>query len=585
MKKVLSLFLCLMITASAFSLTASAVTDDGVLTLPEDDGSGYPVTGILDSYKYDESIYKLIVPDNIIRIGSQAFYFCENLEQIKLNDKIQKIGEEAFYGSAYYEEKDNWTDGVLYIGDCLIKANPYAVSDSYEVRNGTRLIADGAFNDCKNLSSIIIPDTVEYIGSNVFTDTAFFGNQDNWKNGALILDYLLIAADRYYTGVFNVPDGIRTIADDAFTNCSQITEVTTPDSLKHIGQNAFFDCQKLTNISIGKSVETLGRGPFRMCTALQSVTVNNENKYFAAADGILYNKQLSSVLRCPQKTVGKVTLPDSVTKINSYAFEFCSELESVEIPSGCVFIGDSAFAYCEILSDVTIPESTEYIDINAFSYCNRIASVSVPDNVRHLGRCAFTCCTNLKEVRIGNGVTVITDSLFESCEKLKKVVLGDNIESISSTAFRDTAYISDVKNYQNGLLISSDKYLIKAAPDVKKCIIPSGVTLIADGAFDYPSENGSISEIHIPSSVEQLDIYTFSGVPDTVPIYYDGNVSNFGYEDLNLYTADFYTLVWAMVAFIGALCVFVLTVWISDSYKKRHNQSEETEEEYEYEEE
>ncbi|MGN1168965.1 MAG: hypothetical protein ACI4RB_02495, partial [Acutalibacteraceae bacterium] len=104
------------------------------------------------------------------------------------------------------------------------------------------------------------------------------------------------------------------------------------------------------------------------------------------------------------------------------------------------------------------------------------------------------------------------------------------------------------------------------------------------GAFDYPSENGSISEIHIPSSVEHLDIHTFNGVPDTVPIYYDGNVSDFGFEHLNLYTADFYTLVWAVVAFIGALCVFVLSVCISDHYKKRHRQSEETEEEYEYEE-
>lgn len=129
--------------------TVFAASEDRILSLPEDDGTGYPVTGITDSYNNDDEVIKVIVPENILRLGEWAFLGCSNLNQIKLHNKIQLIGEQAFEGTAYYKDQDNWEDGVLYIGDCLIKANPDEISDTYVVRNGTRLIADGALKNVR----------------------------------------------------------------------------------------------------------------------------------------------------------------------------------------------------------------------------------------------------------------------------------------------------------------------------------------------------------------------------------------------------------------------------------------------------
>lgn len=585
MKKLGSILICIILMVSMVTVSASATSNEGVLTLPEDDGTGYPVTGISDSYSYDEEVYKVIVPENIVRLGDQAFYSCTNLYQIKLHDKIQRIGKQAFEKTELYEDADNWSDGVLYIGDALIKANPDMISETYQIKEGTRLIADGAFENCENLATIELPDTVEYVGADAFLGTSLMNNKENWSNNALIIGHVLIAVDKEYNGVFSVPDGIRTIADCAFEH-AKVTEVTTPDTLKFIGFNAFWDCQELISVSLGSSVETLGRGPFRMCNKLQVISVHEDNENFAVSDGVLYNHQLSSVVRCPQMTQGKVVLPHTIKKINAYAFEWCTEIESIEIPEGCVFIGNSAFSRCENLSDVILPETLEYIDTSAFSYCNSIESISIPDNVYYLGKYAFNCCLNLKEVEIGDGIDELKYCLFESCEKLNKVTLGDNIRVIDDTAFLFTRYVSNVSNYQNGLLVSSDRYLIKVAHDVTNCYIPNGIAIIADGAFEYPSEEGWLSEVHVPSSIERMNWGAFHEVPETTPIYFDGsierfiNITNFDWDCINLYTSDFNSSVWSVILLTGCLIVLIAGVAVLSHIKRKQILRAETEEEH-----
>lgn len=585
MKKIGAIIISILIMISMVTVSASASTNEGVLTLPEDDGTGYPVTGISDSYSCDKNVYKVIVPDNIVRLGEQAFYACTNLNQIKLHNKIQRIGKQAFEKTAYYEDVDNWIDGVLYIGDCLIKADSDVISGTYEVKKGTRLIADGAFENCENLTSIILPDTVEYVGAEAFEGTALIANPENWSNNSLIINHVLVSVDQEYNGAFSVPDDIRTIADCAFEH-AKVTEVTTSDSLKYVGFNAFWDCRKLETIHLGKSVETLGYGPFRMCTALKTITVHEDNEHFAVVDGVLYNHQLSSVIRCPQKMAGTVTLPHSVTKINAYSFEFCAELKSVQIPNGCVFIGNSAFYLCEKLDDIILPETMEYIDNSAFSYCNSLESIVVPDKVYYLGKYAFNSCLNLREVEIGNGVEELKYCLFESCEKLNKVTLGDNIKEIDDTVFLFTRYVSNVSNYYNGLLVSSDKYLIKVAQDVTACYIPEGITIIADGAFEYPSEEGYLSEVHVPSSIRRFNWGAFQAIPEAVPVYYDGSIeefidiTNFDWDCINLYTSDFSSSVWSVVILSGILIVFAVGIVVINYMKGKQHSTAEVEDEY-----
>lgn len=577
MKRILVSLMCLIMMIFSIPVSASAAINDGILTLPEDDGTGYPVTGIADQYSHDGDIYKVIVPDNIIRLGEEAFFYCSNLSEIKLNSNLQLIGENAFTGTAYYEDPNNWESGVLYIGDCLIKADPKAIGDHYEIQDGTRLIACSAFKDCESLNSIVIPSTVEYVGTDAFSNTGFYNNLSNWDNGLLYLDHILIATKKdEIAGKVKIKDCVRTVADSAFIYCSDITEVICPDSIVHIGTDAFWDCHKLTKVRLGAKVKTLGRGPFRFCTELLEIDVDEQNEHFAVVDGILYNKELSHVIRCPQKITGKVILPISVTKINAYAFEWCTELQYVEIPKGCIFIGNSAFSVCENLTDLVILEGMEYIDQYAFSYCNNIKSVVIPDSVYNLGSYSFACCMKLNDATLGNGITFLKNGLFESCENLNYVELGNDITEISNTAFRGTKYISNVANYQNGLLIASEKYLIRVAGDVVECKIPYGITLIADGAFELPAETGNLRSLSIPHSLISINWDAFYDVPDDVPVYYDGTiydfirVTDFDWDFLNLYTEDYYSAIRIVIILWSILAAFVIAILAYNRIQKKN---------------
>lgn len=583
MKKLCATIICIFIAITMMMPSVFAAGDEGVLTLPGDDGTEYPVTGISDSsYSNDENVIKLIVPENIVRLGERAFYGCINLKQIKLHNKIQRIGKDAFKETAFYNDDNNWLDNVLYIDDVLIKADP-GISEVYKVREGTRLIADGAFEDCKNLKSIVLPDTVEYVGKDAFSGTALMDNTENWSDNALIINHVLISVDKEYASTFSVPEGIKTIADGAFEH-SKITTVTTPDTLKFIGCNAFFDCQELSTAYLGKSVKTLGRDAFQMCNKLNAINLNEENEHFKVIDGVLYDHSLTSVVRCPQTKSGKITLPHTIKRINAYAFENCTEIKSVEIPNGCVFIGKSSFSKCEKL-DISLPETIEYIDANAFRFCNSLESVRIPDNVNFLGEYAFSCCRNLKEATIGDGVKELKAHLFESCENLDVVSLGANIEKIDNTTFVSTKYLDNASNYQNGMLIASDRYLIKTARDLKNCCIPNGIAIIADGAFEYPAGNGVLSEIHLPATIEKINWGAFQEIPKAVPVHYAGSIHNFievtdfDWDCINLYTSDFTSAVWSVSIIFGVFGDSVVALVVVENIKRKQATANEKEDE------
>ena len=128
--------------------------------------------------------------------------------------------------------------------------------------------------------------------------------------------------------------GLTSIADEAFRGCSALTSVTIPNSVTSIGSNAFLVCHGLTSITIPESVTTIGNAAFSTCFSLTSIIVENGNSSFISEDGVLFNKEKTSLLCYPAgKTQSEYTIPESVTRICSYAFDGCSALTSVTIPN------------------------------------------------------------------------------------------------------------------------------------------------------------------------------------------------------------------------------------------------------------
>lgn len=129
-----------------------------------------------------KEVEEVIVHEDVEEIGAWAFYGCTALSDINLPSGIKKIGENAFFDTAFYNDEKNWQDGVLYLGNSLIKAQEL-VKETYFVKDGTRIISQGAFKGCTLLERVLIPDTVDEIGEDAFIGCknlkAIYGSVDS----------------------------------------------------------------------------------------------------------------------------------------------------------------------------------------------------------------------------------------------------------------------------------------------------------------------------------------------------------------------------------------------------------------------
>ena len=109
----------------------------------------------------------ITIPNSVTSIGEGAFYDCSSLTSVTIHNSVTSIGYGAFEGTALFNNPDSWEDGALYISDCLISAD-YDIAGNFSIKEGTRIIADGAFAWCESLTSITIPNNVTSIGEGAF---------------------------------------------------------------------------------------------------------------------------------------------------------------------------------------------------------------------------------------------------------------------------------------------------------------------------------------------------------------------------------------------------------------------------------
>ncbi len=177
-----------------------------------------------------------------------------------------------------------------------------------------------------------------------------------------------------------IPDTVKSISEYAFSGCINLTEVTIPQSVTDIGSNAFEGCAALTNISIPNSVTSIGNCTFLQCVSLTSISVAEDNLNYTSIDGHLYSKDGKTFIQYAMgKTNETFTIPESVTKIENYAFMYCTALKSVTIGSCVTEIGYYAFFGCSSLESIVIPESVTKIDYFAFVECTNLGSVTFED--------------------------------------------------------------------------------------------------------------------------------------------------------------------------------------------------------------
>ena len=374
-----------------------------------------------------------VIPDFVIGIETEAFLNCTNLASVTIPESVRSIGTDAFENTALYNEESNWEEGVLYIGEYLIKADTSLINKTYSIKNGTKLIADDAFGSYEGyligLYDIFIPNSVKYIGKGAFHYS-------------------------YFT-TLTIPNSVEIIGERAFSQCKKLTAVTIGDGVKFIGASAFGGDAGRT---IGKVNYTgdiegwcgikFGNQDANPIYVSGNLFINNEEP-----KDLVIPSEVDSIYSyafCNCQSIVSVTIGENVKSIGDFAFSICSSLESVSIPESMTNIGRGAFADCSSLNTVKMGNNVTSIDFYAFKNCYSLTSITIPEKLTYIGKEAFMDCVNLYSV-YWNSKSIENDIKsdmygkhpFYNCP-ISTFIFGDNVEKIPNYLCQDMQNIYSI---------------------------------------------------------------------------------------------------------------------------------------------
>ena len=347
-----------------------------------------------------------------------------------------------------------------------------------------------------------------------------------------------------------IPNSVTEMGRRAFSGCSSLIGIAIPDNVTEIGKYAFDGCKSLTSITIPDGVTSIGDGAFYNCSSLTEIKVASENSNYVSVNGVLYNKDKTTIICYPAGKKGNnYKIPDGVTKVDSSAFIGCSSLTSITIPNGVTEIGYSVFEGCTNLKSITIPNGVTSIGDSAFEGCTSLKSITIPNSVTSIGDSAFEDCTSLTSITIPNGVTSIGDSAFEGCTSLKSITIPNSVTSIGFGAFIGCSSLTSITIPDSVTCIGDSAF--NGCTSLTSITLPDSVTSIGESAFsgcaslasitipdsvmsignDAFHECSSLTSITIPYSVTSIGDYAFLGCSRLTAI--DVNTDNKDYTSVN----------------------------------------------------
>ena len=502
------------------------------------------------------SLTSVTIPDSVTSIKSKAFFNCTSLKSVTIPASVTNINI-GDYALGYYEiyntDSCEWemykvdgfkinyvknTYGHMYafkngftdeacllaneLDDGTLEITKYAGNSATYVIPGeidgkkVTEIGDSTFKGCTELTSITIPDGVIGIGNNAFS-------------GCTSLETVTIPASVTYVG------------NSAFYGCTSLKSVTVPESVTYIGGYAFAECYSLKYADIPANVTGIGTSPFCNCRSLENINTDEANKCYTTVDGVLYDKDKTELINYPAgKKDSSYVIPEGIRTIREKAFYGCLNLCELTIPDSVTEIESGAFECSSLISDeygtikyvddwvvgsghtanVVLKDGTRGIAFEAFSGDGIIEKVTMPDTVKYINGCAFENCTNLSEVLLSSSLENIERGAFLNCSNLADIVIPDSVISITSDAFYNTALL----NKQNTPVKYAGKWVI-TAEDCDKIVIKDGTKCIASYAF---SSCTSLTDITIPDSVTMIGNAAFAGCKSLTDITISDGVTMIG---------------------------------------------------------
>lgn len=368
----------------------------------------------------------------VTRIGEWAFYNCSALTSVEIPNSITEIEEYAFYKCAEIS--------------------------SLKIPDSVTLIGRGAFSNCTNLSHLELGNSVTTIGNYAFSGCKSLDSLEIPNSVTDIDEYAFWGCSALTS--LNIPNSITYIAEGTFCACTGLTTVTIGDSVKRIGRESFEDCSSLTSVIFGNSVEIIEAAAFRSCNNLASLEIPNtvtsiesfafsgctsltsfnipfsvnhiglasfinclsllefnvdeNNDTYTSVDGVIYTKDMQTLLMYPGGKTGDLKIPNSVTTIESCACNNCQGLTSVEIPASVTTIGIIAFSRCSNLESIyALPLSPpELLNHNAFDDVASHVTLNVLENCID----AYSTTEGWKDFKKIQGMSAVDDTRFNESD-------------------------------------------------------------------------------------------------------------------------------------------------------------------------
>ena len=252
-----------------------------------------------------------------------------------------------------------------------------------------------------------------------------------------------------------LPEGLASIDSYTFHDCINLTGITLPDSLTSIGRYAFAGCEQLTKIMLPKGLVDIGCDVFSDCSSLSEIIVDENNPIYASDKGVLFDKNMTTLVKYPQGRKGDYTIPDTVVEMGDNAFNSCKEVTRVTFPPG--LIDNENLFGCEQLTEIIVNENNpEFSSIdgvlfdkdgkNLFIYPpgKDNSDYHIPDKVVKIWFSAFNECKNLTNIIFPEGLINIRSSAFNGCEGLTAITLPMSLQYIGKRAFNGCSNLETI---------------------------------------------------------------------------------------------------------------------------------------------
>lgn len=363
----------------------------------------------------------------------------------------------------------------------------------------------------------------------------------------------------------------------------QDTTVIIPNSINNkpvtaLDINSFYYNTNTTNITIPSNVINIPSSTFSTSYKLNNITVDSSNINYCSENGIMFNKDKTSLLVYPIGKMGSYTIPSSVNQIADNAFYNCFGLTNISIPNSVINIGINSFTGCSELTTIYLPSSVKTIELNAFdecyklsefmvdnlntnycsengillnkdktilllvgknksgnitipstvkqiadfslSYCTQVTGLALSSDLTSIGNHAFAGCIGIQSIAIPNKVTSIGDNAFDGCTELKTINLSENTRYIGKFAFISSGLTSVTLPYG---ITEIKEYSFCYCKSLTNVIFPNTITAIEQFAF-YSS---GLTNVNIPNSTISIGELAFSKCESLRQININ-NITNIG---------------------------------------------------------